>query len=122
MVNEAFWFFYLVSLSNTATIFFGVLAALTLFVSLVVGINLYCDATDAQEERIGLRFLKVGVPIGLVFLLISSAIPPKEAYYAGAGQHVAESTEVDHTLLQLKQVLDKRIAEELGDSPETAKE
>ncbi len=106
MFNEAFWFFYWVGLVNAAGIIFGVFAMLTLIAAMFTGGCWFIDGHEGAKKPF--RILSI---LGVIFLFVAIAIPSQTAMYAGAGQYVAEATEIDATLLKLKEALDAKLEE-----------
>ena len=106
MFNEAFWFFYWVAVVSVATELFAIFGGLTTVASLIFNYGYRVE----DEESWG-RAAKVLPIIATVFILTAIFLPSERALYAGAGQYIAESTEIDETLLSLKDILDDKIAE-----------
>jgi hypothetical protein len=109
MVNEAFMFFWLVSLVEALV----VICVLGSFVTLVACL-FYATYADEIEDATGASLPSAAKRLGaatVLLWLVAALIPPTESFYAGAGQYVAESAELDETLLQLKDVIDQKIAE-----------
>lgn len=106
MFNEAFWFFYLVSIAENVSFICGVVIIVAMLALSV------CAIYIAAEEDWALPLAgKTFLPILIVASLIGTFVPSKDALYAGAAQYVGESVEVDQTLLRLKEVIDERIEE-----------
>lgn len=108
MLNNAFWFFYWVDALAAFTVLSGVITGVSGFLIVIFGVGAMIES-DAKI----LRFAWRALPVFCVATLLVIFIPSRTAMYAGAGQYVAEVTEVDDTLLQLKELIDQRIAEEL---------
>lgn len=108
MFNEAFWFFYWVGVIEYLTAFFTVIAIVSTFTMLITGIAwIIDDEKPAKPWFIG--------ALVVTFLAFTFAMmtPTTTALYAGAGQHVAQTTDVDETLLRLKELVDAKIEEQL---------
>lgn len=110
MFNEAFWFFYWVSVVTTLSVIFSVTAALGIFFGAFLK---GCYHFDNEESA--LKPSNWLLTIGAICLIGSIFIPPEEALYAGAGQYVIEATETDETLLRLKDIIDEKIEELEGE-------
>ncbi len=114
MINEAFWFFYLVAIANSLENLFGIVGIVGIVVALfAVGIG-HAPPKESWVDSLTQK-LRWILPVFAVCVLVSVLMPPKEAFYAGAGQYVVEASETDQTLLNLKGLLDKKI-EELSES------
>ena len=61
-----------------------------------------------KEKKVG-KLIRKLLKFSLAFFA-----PSENAMYAGAGQYVAEATELDDTLIGLKDIIDQKI-EELGE-------
>ena len=105
MINEAFWFFYMVGIVDGLSAVFIVGAILSACVTIY---SLLCASIDGYDMT---KVFKWCVPGVVLLTLLAIAVPPKEALYAGAGQYIAEAGELDQTLLGLKDLLDQKIAE-----------
>ena len=106
MFNEAFWFFYWV----------GVVGALddalfALIVVVVIGTAFSFPLYYIEDIKQAKKWHTLGPVLAVVLTLAIVFLPSKDALYAGAGQYVAETTEVDDTLLKLKALIDKKIEE-----------
>jgi drug/metabolite transporter superfamily protein YnfA len=104
MINEAFWFFYLVSIVGSIK---GLFVAITVIATVYGGVGMFLWL----DEECRVRHPVIGAICAFVFAILMILTPPPEAFYAGAGQYVAQTTELDQTLLQLKDILDSKIAE-----------
>lgn len=113
MFNEAFWFFYLVSLTGSFEVFFMIVGVLGIIASLIAWIIAYVAPKENWADSYSKK-LRWILPSFVLCVLMSMLMPPKEAFYAGAGQYVVEASETDQTLMNLKNLLDKKI-EELAD-------
>jgi hypothetical protein len=114
MFNEAFWFFYMVGIVGQLwvafAVFLGVGGISILVVYAFIDDTLFGD--ERTEELIKLdkwarRWLVTAASIAIAAFFS----PTEEALYAGAGQYVAESAELDETMLRLKKLVDKKIDE-----------
>jgi len=108
MFNEAFWFFYWVGVVGYLTTFFSILGAVSGIVAIFVGSTWVFD----REKRAKPWFISLSI-VGVLFISLAILTPTTTAMYAGAGQHVAQMTEVDETLLRLKELVDAKIEEQL---------
>ena len=106
MFNEAFWFMYWVSVADSISTIFGIVGAILVIASIFACGCWLCD-DDENAKRPTIVF---GAIAGLL-ISISIATPPTAAFYAGAGQYIAESAELDDTLINLKVLLDAKIEE-----------
>lgn len=106
MFNEAFWFFYWVEICKGLKFLLFFCGGLGTIISLIVGAVSYED-----DPRISKFLLSRMLPLGVLVILLGVAVPPPSAFYAGAGQYVTEYTELDTTLLKLKEVVDQKIEE-----------
>lgn len=102
MFNEAFWFFYMVSIVSNIGAVFVALGFIGLIWGLV-GFFLWLDSECTWRHAL------LGLLTALFFTTLFILTPPEEAFYAGAGQYVAESAEIDETLLKLKDAIDAKI-------------
>ncbi len=113
MFNEAFWFMYILDLLD-AIVSFAILGTMVAVI-FAFAYGAYIDGIDDTDEgwkRWWLRVRMAGA--AAVFLIIISLLAPTpRTMYAGAGQYVAETTEIDDTLIGLKTLIDQKIAEEL---------
>lgn len=100
MFNEAFMFFWLVSVVE------NIVGVFVIFAILCAGIGAFC-AMEFEAYKSGVTFI-----IGSLFFIVCAVVtPPKESFYAGAAQYVGEAGELDQTLIDLKKLLDQKIAE-----------
>lgn len=116
MFNEAFWFFYWVNVVAGISSVFHILAGVTAVGAIMCFGPGYTECRE-EDEACWLnrgKWLSIGAA---TLLTLSFLIPPEEAFYAGAGQYVAESAELDETLLKLKEAIDEKI-EDLIDEPD----
>lgn len=106
MFNEAFWFFYWVGVIDSLN--FSIVVILLIAAALTVASFpiYYIDNVKGAK-----KWHTLGPIICLALFLTATFLPSKDALYAGAGQYVAEAGEVDQTLLNLKDLLDQKIAE-----------
>lgn len=104
MFNEAFWFFYAVDLAHAVATTFKFVAFFAL-VGAFVAFGLW-KIEHFPQCKVPCRGLLIAF---ILAQLIALAIPSKTALYAGAGQYIAEETEITETLLNMKQVIDQRI-------------
>ena len=107
MFNEAFWFFYLVNVAGNIAVICFLIAIVTGVASVVT----WAIVFDGDKELKPLA--KVLVIIAVSCVTIATLAPNERALYAGACQYVAETAEVDETLLRLKKLIDQKIDEEL---------
>ena len=107
MFGEAFWFMYLVGLVGSVA---STAVAIAIAGSVVTMLVFVIAAVEESTKllRVAKRRL---LPIVLVAAIIAVFIPQPVALYAGAGQYVVESTELDDTLLNLKKLIDDKIKE-----------
>lgn len=116
MFNEAFMFFYLISLvtslSCVAVVVMVLCGIATVITTIVAGATAESEHEKQAHEN-AKSLLRKFFPTALLCLAVVVLTPPKEAFYAGAGQYVIEATEIDGTIMQLKEILDQKIAEEL---------
>ena len=114
MFNEAFWFFYWMDFAGSIK---GILMFVpgVVLVLAMIGTVLTQDLWDSDEgEKFWGLWKAVGIPLAIIFF-VGSFIPSERSFYAGAGQYVAESAEIDDTLLKLKDLIDQKIAEATSD-------
>ena len=112
MINEAFWFFYIVGLVGSVAPLVAILTLINVCALAIMG--LMCDNYGEPKKRATARFQRLYprmVGINIFIILVAFITPSKTALYAGAGQYVVQTTEIDDTLLQLKNILDTKIAE-----------
>jgi hypothetical protein len=108
MFNEAFWFFYWVNVVEYLTIFLTTLGIASAFGAFVAfGIWIFEEKKEARPY-----FISVTIFCVLCFFL-AMFTPSTKALYAGAGQYIGETTEVDETLIRLKNLIDEKIDEQL---------
>lgn len=105
MFNEAFWLFYMIGLSDMIR---GNAFAIALLLGLIGGIGITFVWTEVCEKT-GKRLTWLLGIFCTVLMVAGVFMPSKEALYAGAGQYVAEATELDDTLRSLKTLLDQKI-------------
>lgn len=121
MINEAFWFFYLVGLIDKLdnllliSIITGTLSGLFVVLYFAIEREDCYGGKDGEKLKAQIataqRIAKIWVIAVLSIALITFFVPTKESLYAGAGQYVTEATELDQTMLQLKDILDEKIEE-----------
>jgi len=108
MFNEAFWFFYWVGVVEYITVFFTAVSCVFGFIGFAGLVGWLAD---------GMRGYKwpsiILLSVACVLVLSVIFIPTTAALYAGAGQYVGESVEVDETLLRLKELVDAKIEEQM---------
>ncbi len=116
MFNEAFWFFYWVGVVGDISAALGAIFVITLiaagFWAFIGAMQVDCNDMKPETYKKG---LKLFVLVACVCFAIDIVVPNENALYAGAGQYVAESTEIDDTLLKLKDLIDKKIEETASD-------
>ena len=109
MFNEAFWFFYAISVVEDLAILFTILSAGSIM-GIIASFIAAGDYTMGKEgTKEALKFAKRFAISAVIFIPLAIAVPSKESFYAGAGQYVAESAELDETLMQLKKAIDKKV-------------
>jgi hypothetical protein len=113
MFNEAFWFMYFVDLVD-ATEGIAIVAFLVAII-FATCYGVYTSETDDTAEGWArwFRYVRLAAIGAFAFMLIAILVPSEKTLYAGAGQYVVEATETDDTLMNLKRLVDQRIAEEL---------
>jgi len=115
MINEAFWFFYWISMIERLPHIFGASV-----IAGVLALIVYGAAAAEVSYPLGTKtFKRMGIAyiwyISILVLLLIVA-PSTNALYAGAAQYGIEVTELDDTLLTLKEVVDLKVEELLPDS------
>lgn len=116
--NEAFWLVYFADVLTEVRVMSAILLVLGIvgiFVILIATDTSYkSGATKAEYEYLRKKYISRLVAGMLVCFLVGTVTPSRTAIYAGAAQYVVEVTEVDATVMTLKQLLDSKI-EELGE-------
>lgn len=107
MFNEAFWFFYLVDLvgglTALAIVIAGFAGIVTFVMLLISALEESWDIWNQWRFTLIISFISA--------ILFAILIPSETTLYVGAGQYVVEATEIDDTLLLLKEAIDQRIEE-----------
>ena len=114
MFNEAFWFMYAIGVVGYLKTLCTIVAALCGLVG-VISLIMCTEEDDKDKVSRFLRFARIWAATCVAALLIAISIPTATSLYAGAGQYVAQASELDQTLLSLKDLLDQKI-EELSES------
>ena len=113
MFNEAFWLVYLANLGSTLTGMAFVCGFIAIGILGPWG-GALGDIHAPQSDWKIWRRTAYTLTAFVAMLGITAALwPPKEAFYAGAAQSVAQYAQVDDTLLSLKKLIDKKIDEQL---------
>ena len=112
MFNEAFWFFYWVNVVASVS----AIAFITLIVCSIASVFAVVIPLIEGDAEFVKKAVRILIPIMAVSGLLGIFIPPQSAFYAGAGQYVAESAELDETLLKLKDAIDQKI-DDLAEKP-----
>lgn len=120
MFNDVFWFMYLVGLADKMSGESVVVFAFVLIVTFI-GYLAVCAESNKEFKEI-FSPVKWWVGLFVLYSLLVALFPEKEALYAGAGWYVAEETEVTDTMLDLKRLIDQRIAEGLEEDAEKTTE
>lgn len=113
MFNEAFWFFYAVGLVTSFSAYVFLYTVVGILGFLGAGVFLSEQDYDTRERewpKFAKTFKKFFISV-FALMLITFFIPNENALYAGAGQYVAESAEIDETLMKLKDAIDLKIEE-----------
>lgn len=113
MINETFWFFYLVELVNRVSIIGGVLMVASAF-GIVVALMVYEDAYG-DDVKTALKWMKRSLVVLILSTIVTVFTPTEKAFYGGTAQYVVEIAEVDDTLLALKELIDEKIGVEKDD-------
>ncbi len=110
MFNEAFWFFYLVSVVEGLVMSAVIVASFSTF-GVVACIFYLTDPWDNDAKNKAIQLMKRFIMVVCISTSIAIFTPKPLAFYAGAGQYVGESVELDDTLLNLKKVVDEKVEE-----------
>jgi hypothetical protein len=105
--NEAFWFFYWVSFFSGLTPVLIWLGVMTAIISGIAG-GIHGEATTEMQ---GWKVFAWGIVASTVLFVSALFTPPKEAFYAGAAQEIVQTEEVTESLINLKNVIDKKLVE-----------
>ena len=110
MFNEAFWFFYLVDVVGAIRVPLGVGGYILVGYSAFVA---YAGAIEGYFKRpLFKKSVFRAIIIGGAMILTASFLPTERALLAGGAQYAVEATNADETLLRLKELLDKKLADD----------
>ena len=93
MLNASFWLMYFVGLVGFITPILTGIAVITAICSIVWFIGGTEEPRETRDERWALA--RTFLTASIVIIIIASALPSQMSLYAGAGQYVVETTEID---------------------------
>ena len=116
MFNETFWFFYWV---NVASGLAALAVSVFILTMIATGFAVFFAGLEEELDTVKPWLKKLALPLLIGSAVLAVFMPPEEAFYGGATQYVAQSTELDDTLLKLKSLVDAKL-EQLGVDDDTS--
>ena len=110
MFNETFWFFYLISVTSSIAVMAVIIFVVAFLIALIVTIG---STLEGDFKSVAPALKRIVLPILICSGLLAIFMPPESAFYGGATQYVAQSTEIDDTLINLKELIDQKIGEQI---------